>query len=238
MVNFSQFKKFFLYGLIGSLIASALVAVVTVLTGDFNDISEKVLWTLFMVVIHSLVSLLFIWDDEKQNIFEKMPFITNVVFSLVVASFITSIFGVWDVVTGNTVVHLYQTFGSVFLTALYINVLMKALNKEKYIDMLIQANYIFVSILFSMLQAVIYVNDATQVLGEAFFRIFGAAAIIDGTLSILIIIFYKLYIHKHPELEVLPEGQKTKKGISVWVWVVIVYFIFQFLVISLNGIIK
>jgi len=232
MVNFTEFKKFFLYGLIGSLIAAALVAVITVLTGDFNDISAKVLWTLLMVVIHSLTSLLFIWDDEKQNIFEKMPMITNVVFSLVVASFITSVMGVWNVVNDMTVVHLYQTFGTVFLASLYINVLFKALNKEKYIDNLAQANYIFVFILFAMLQAVIYVENATKVLGDVFFRVFGASAIIDGTLSILIIIFYKLYLNKHPETEILPEGQKTKKGISIWIWVAIVYFIFQSLLLS------
>lgn len=214
MVNFAEFKKFFLYGLIGSLVASALVAVITVLTGDFNDITAKVLWTLLMVVIHSFASLLFIWDDEKQNIFEKMPMITNVVFSLVVASFAASIFGVWEIFSGTVIFHFYQTFGAVFLSALYINILFKALNKEKYINNLIQANYIFVFILFAMLQAVIYVEDSIRLLGEAFFRVFGAAAIIDGTLSILIIIFYKLYIHKHPETQILPDGKKANNGLS------------------------
>jgi len=43
--------------------------------------------TLFMVVIHSLVSLAFIWNDEKENTFEKLTFFTNVIFCLIIISF-------------------------------------------------------------------------------------------------------------------------------------------------------
>jgi hypothetical protein len=207
MVDFAKFKKIILYGLIGSLIVSALVAVVTVLTGDFNNTAANVLWTLFMVVVHALASLLFIWDDEKQNTFQKMAFVTNVIFTLIVASFITSIFNVWDIIPVETIIHMYQTYFSVFLASLYINFLSKAKGKENYMDMLVDSNYFIIFILFAMFQLVIYVNNAAQVLGEPFFRVFGATAIIDGTLSILIIIFYKLYINKHPVIKTIPEVQ-------------------------------
>ena len=41
MVGF-QFKKFFLFNLIGALVISALVAVITILIGEFNETSAKV----------------------------------------------------------------------------------------------------------------------------------------------------------------------------------------------------
>ena len=41
MVNFAEFKKFFLYNLVGSLIIAAIIAVVTVLFGEFNEITSE-----------------------------------------------------------------------------------------------------------------------------------------------------------------------------------------------------
>jgi len=41
MINYSECKKFFLFILIGSLVIAALVAVVTVLTGEFNEILAR-----------------------------------------------------------------------------------------------------------------------------------------------------------------------------------------------------
>lgn len=110
MINFAEFKKFFLFNLIGSLVISALVAVVTVLIGEFNEVSARVLFTLGMVIIHSLISLVFIWDNDRQNTFERLSFFINVLFLLIVVSFITSIFGIWKIIPAETVWNLYQTY--------------------------------------------------------------------------------------------------------------------------------
>ncbi|MEI7719377.1 MAG: hypothetical protein WCI72_05900 [archaeon] len=234
MIEFAEFKKFFLFNLIGSLIIAALVAVVTVLVGDFNEITARVLFTLFMVVIHSLVCLAFIWDDEKQNTFDKLTFFINVLFGLIVISFFTSILGIWKIIPGEVVWHLYQTYFVICFASLHGDILSKALNKENYLDIIIYVNYIFMLIVVLMLQPIIYVDNATRVLGEMFFRILGAVAIIDGTLSILTIIFHRLYMNKHPKLESplqqepsTSEEQKAKKGLSVWVWILIIYLLIQ-----------
>jgi len=83
-----------------------------------------------------------------------------------------------------------------------------------------------------MLQLVIYTSNATKVLGEMFFRILAAVSIIDGTLSILTIIFYKLYMHKHPEIQDSLQGNlqgqaNPKKRLSIWVWILIIYLALQ-----------
>ncbi|MDD4122682.1 MAG: hypothetical protein PHO23_00065 [Candidatus Pacebacteria bacterium] len=80
----------------------------------------------------------------------------------------------------------------------------KALDKEKYMSMIAYANYIFVIIVGLMLQPIIFIDNATRVLGDMYFRILGASAIIDGTLSVLLIIFYKLYMSKHPKIQENP----------------------------------
>jgi hypothetical protein len=96
-VEFAEFKKFFIYTLIFSLIICASVAVVAVLMGEFTDTLGKVLGTLGMIVIHTLIALIFIWDNKKQGTFGSFNFFTNTIFFLIIVSFLTSIFGIWEI---------------------------------------------------------------------------------------------------------------------------------------------
>ena len=223
MISFSEFKKFFIFTFIGSLIVAALVAVITVLIGEFNEITTRVFATLFMVVGHSLISLAFIWDDSRHNTFNKLAFFVNTVFILIILSFITSLFGIWKIVPGETIWDLYQTYFLIGFASLHGDILSKALRKEKYMDIIIYANYLFIFIVVLMFLPIIYITDSTTVLSEMYFRFLAAAGIIDGTLSILTIIFYKLYMHKHPEIEI----PVHKRGLSVWIWILIIYLFFQ-----------
>ncbi|MEX0932916.1 MAG: hypothetical protein WDZ77_02345 [Candidatus Pacearchaeota archaeon] len=232
MIEFAEFKKFFLFNLIGALVISAIVAVVTVLIGEFNETAARVLFTLLMVIVHSLIALAFIWDDTRQNTFDRLAFFTNILFLIIVVSFITSILGIWEVLPGEMVWNLYQTYFVVGFASLHSDILSKALKREKYLDMIVYLNYVFIAIVVSMLMPVIYIDNAFKVLGEVYYRFLGAAGIIDGTLSILAIIFYKLYMHKHPEEQNTLAGgvqsRKTqKKGLSIWVWILIAYLLLQ-----------
>lgn len=224
MIHFTEFKKFFFFNLIGSLVISALVAVVTVLIGEFNEITGRVLLTLLMVIVHSLISLLFIWDDERKNTFERLAFFINTLFTLIAVSFFTSIFGIWEMIPLETVWHLYQTYFVISFASLHGDILSKTLHKEKYIDIIVYVNYFFMGIVVMMLQPLIYIDNAIEILGEMFFRVLGAVGIVDGTLSILTIIFYKLYIHKHPKID---NRLGPKKGLSIWVWILIIYLLLQ-----------
>ena len=232
MVDFAELKKFFIFNMIGSLIICAIIAVIAVLTGGFNDVLGKALATLFMVTIHSLICLAFIWEDERKNTFERLSFFINVLFILIVASFITSIFGIWDLASGETIGHIYLTYGVLLFAALHADILSKALNKETYIDLIVYINYVFMTLVVIILQPVIYVSDIS-VLGEMYFRILGALGIIDGTLSILTIIFYKLYMNQHPKIDnpliggLSEQPKSERKGFSIWVWILIIFFAFQ-----------
>ena len=203
------------------------------LNGEFNETTTRVLFTLLMVIVHSLASLAFIWNDEKKRTFKQLVFFVNTLFTIIVVSFFTSIFGIWKILAAATVWHLYQTYFVLGFASLHCNILFLILNKENYINMTVYANYVFIGIVAVMLQPAIYISNAFDALGEKYFRLLGAAGIIDGTLTILAIIFYKLYMNKHPEEDSLfgkeqtvpaPEG---KKEISGWVWVLAVYLFIQ-----------
>lgn len=232
MINFPEFKKFFLFNLIGALVISAIVAVVTVLVGEFNETAARVLFTLLMVIIHSLISLSFIWDDSKQNTFKRLAFFTNVLFLIIVVSFITSVFGIWEIIPSETVGNLYQTYFVIGFASLHSDILSKALKKENYLDIIIYLNYLFIGIVVLMLLPIIYTDNAFDVFDELYYRFLGAAGIIDGTLSILTIIFYKLHIHKHPEEQNalaggIQSGKTQNTGLSIWVWVLLIYLLVQ-----------
>lgn len=236
MIKFAEFKKFFIFNLIGSLIISAIVAVITVLMGEFNEMTGRVFFTLAMVVCHSLISLGFIWDDERQNTFERLAFFTDVLFLIIVVSFVTSIFGIWKIIPLDTVWNLYQTYVVIGFASLHGDILSKVLGKEKYMDTVIFTNYFFMFIVVLLLFPVIFVDNPLKILGEMYYRIMGATAIIDGTLSVLTIIFYKLFINKHPQTQNLLSGGNElapvsqKRGLSVWVWLLIIFVSFQTIV--------
>ncbi len=229
MINFAEFKKFFIWIFIGSLIITALVAVVTVLIGEFTEITARVLLTLAMVILHSLISLSFIWDDSRRTTFEKLSFFINTIFLIIVASFITSLFSIWKIIPVEVVSDTYQTFFLVGLAALHADILSKAANREKYMDIVIKVNYVFIVLVVGMLLPIIYITNAHTVLGDMYYRILGAVAIIDGTLSILTIIFYKLFMRKHPDLNPVQSGKPRRSGLSMLAWIVIIFFLLQFI---------
>jgi hypothetical protein len=118
------------------------------------------------------------------------------------------------------ILKLYQSYTVIGATALHGDILSKALNKEKYMDMIAHTNYIFMVIVGLMLQPIIFIDNAVRVIGDIYFRILGATAIIDGTLSVLLIIFYKLYMNKQSKIQESPinpttENKKPVKKISI-----------------------
>lgn len=232
MIDLAEFKKHFLFALIGSLVASALVGIAAVLLGEFNETLMRALLTLGTVMMHSLIGLAFIWDGDRQKNLERLAFFINTLFLLIVISFIVSILGIWKVVPARSIPDLYQAFFVVGFAALHGDILSKALRKETYMDTIIYVNYLFMAVVVLMLMPVIFIDNISKIFDEMYFRLLGAAGIIDGTLSLLTIIFYKLYMNKHPEERNAlagggESGEGKKKGLSVWVWILIIYLLLQ-----------
>lgn len=233
MVKFEEFKKFFMTCFIGALVAAAAVAVFTVLTGDFNEVTMKVFLTLGAVVIHSLVCLTFIWDDTKRNTFNSLVFFANVVFLLLVISFVLSVFGIWNIMNPLAVEKAYQSLFYVGFAALHANMLMKALKMESMTDTIIYVNFLFIVLVLGMILTSVNFPEVVAPMGEMYYRVLAAAGIIDGTLTILTIIFYKMYISKHPEKAAVMTGPtifSARRSIGYWGYVLVLYLLLQMIV--------
>jgi hypothetical protein len=71
----------------------------------------------------------------------------------------------------------------------------------------------------------ILLEDATKTLGIYYNRSLAAIGIIDATLTVLIVVLYKLYIQHHPEAEdmlKLFRNGKSKTSILMWVFIIFV----------------
>jgi len=234
MFDIQEVKRFCTFNFIGSLVLAALVAVIAVLVGSFTESLWRAIFTLLMVVTHSVLALGFAWNTERQDTLERFSFFGNTLFFLIIASFFLSIFGIWEVVTGEHVWNTYQLIFVLAFAALHGDILAKTLGNEKHTDIIVYVNYAFMGLVVVMLIPVIYMSDAFRALGEFYFRALAAAGIVDGTLTILALIFHRLYLHKNPRVESALENDKrpgtpkSERGdMSGWVWLLIIFLIFQ-----------
>lgn len=199
MNTFEALKKLFIKILIGSLIAAAAIAVAAVLVGSFNDILSRALYTLVIVAFHALVSLAYIQSNEKRQEAQELGFFSNAVFLIIILSFITSIFGVWNVFDSSLVEKLYQAYFIILFGVLHVELLYKSTGLEVRIDRLVLANFVFIAIVLVQLLLVISFDSGS--FNGLYYRILSAAAIVDTTLTILVVILQKLYLSKHPEMQ-------------------------------------
>jgi hypothetical protein len=238
--KFETLKSIFLKVMLGCLIAAAGVGVVTVLIGHFNSVAEDALWTIVLVAVHCLVSFGFIVNNEKEDTFDSLEFFTTVTFGLIILSFITSVLGVWSVISGDLVWKLYQLYFVLLFATLHAEILTKMRGKEPLIDRIVIANYFFMGFVVLMLIPIIFTGDNTTLLGSFYYRLLGALGIIDATLTLSSVILHKLYIRKHPmvndQVFNMPAGQAgtvqptpspARRGMNIFVKILIAYVVLQ-----------
>ncbi len=242
-MNFEKFKRTFLQILVGCLIAAAGLSVVTVLVGEFNEVFGKALATILLIAVHSLISFGFIVNNEKRKTIENLEIFTNATFTIIVLSFITSVFGVWGILPGELVGKLYGTYFILLFAILHGEVLARTLNKEKYIDNIVYSNYFFMAIVVCMILPLIFFTDGE--FGEVYYRFLAAFGIIDATLTLVAIILHKLYLQKHPTVNsavfsfqnannpggtqhIQGQAVQPKRGMNIFVVILIAFLALQF----------
>jgi hypothetical protein len=240
-----KLKKLSLQVMIGGLIGAAVVAVVAVLAGSFNSTFEKALFTLFIVVVHALACLAFVEQTGKSKN-SSFRFFENAVFSIIVLSFFTAIFGIWGLFGGSIVGKLYGTYLVLLFACLHGQMLVETRGKQAPIDTLVNANYAVMTVVIVLILPIIWLTAAD--FPGFYFRLLAACGIIDGTLTILAVILHRLYLQKHPEAQsaifsvttqlgsngqpVVTQAVTQKRNIHPLVWLLGIFIIGQ-IVISL-----
>lgn len=228
-----RFKRIFFQILIGCLLGAAAIAVIAVLVGSFNDTLSRALGTIAMVAVHAILSFSYVSETEKQNKKDggrSTELFSNTVFVLIVVSFITSIFAIWQLLDGSLTMKLYMSYGVLLFATLHADVLYRVRGFEKKLDNVVTANYFFMATVAIMLFVIIF-SESPPVLGELYYRLLAAVGIIDATMSITAIIMHKLYLQKHPVLAVSATQATTAQSKNFWksplVILLLIYLVFQ-----------
>ena len=229
-----KLKRSFFEILIGCLVGAAGIAVVAVLVGSFNDTLGRALGTIAMVALHAVFGFGYLTETEKRNTKDHTQgseLLSNTVFTLIAVSFITSVFAIWQLVTGDITLKLYLSYGVLLFAALHADALYRIRGFDKKIDTTVAVNYVFMSIVVIMLLVLIFSSDA-ELLGEFFYRILAASGIVDATLSITAIIMHKMYVQKHPpavaESEKAAPAKQPKSALhNPLVVIVLIFLAFQ-----------
>jgi hypothetical protein len=195
-----QLKRMAINVMIGSLIGAAGIAVVAILVGEFNDVLGRALFTLGIVTLHALVCLAFLDRRGKLSDPDELQVFTNTIFILIVLSFITAVFGIWELLPGEVIAKLYGTYFIVAFATLHSEMLHKTTGLDSTINRLVFFNYASMAVVVGLLLPLIWLASAGD-FPDFYFRLLAAVAIIDATLTILAVILHRLYLQKHPRTE-------------------------------------
>ena len=193
-----RLKKLSIMVMIAGLIGAAIVAVVAVLAGSFNHTFAKALITLLLVIFHALACLGFVEQAGKSQK-SSFKFFENAVFSIIVLSFFTSIFGVWGLLDGSIVGKLYGTYFVLLFACLHGQMLVETRGEQASIDTMVTVNYVVMSLVILLILPLIWLTE--NHLPGFYYRLLAACGIIDGTLTILAVILSRLYLQKHPKAQ-------------------------------------
>ena len=221
MIEMNQFKKYYLYSLIGSLTSVAIVAVVTILIGTFSDLTARVIGTLSLVVVHSLISLSLIKDENSK--INTLSFFSDTLFLLLVSSLITSLLAVWGGIGGELTSKLYSLFFVLGFSAFHSNSIFLIRNKGPLISKLVRINQYFIAVTAFMVVPAIIIEN----MDDMYYRLLGSVAVIDVTLTVVSVILYKLYLQKHPGEKNELAFNKSSGVLKVLVLLVLAYFLLQ-----------
>jgi hypothetical protein len=236
--------------MVGGLIGAAALAVIAVLAGSFNDTFGKALFTLFLVIVHALACLAFVEQTGKLKS-SGFKFFENAVFAIIVFSFFTSIFGVWGMLTGSIVAKLYGTYFILLFACLHGQMLVETRDVKSSIDNLVNANYVLMGSVILLILPIIWLGSTD--FPDFYYRLLAACGIIDATLTILAVIFHRLYIQKHPEIQSTifsssspaslsaaalppPQAQEQRRHAHPLIWVLGIFIVGQLIISFLFGI--
>lgn len=190
-----QVRKWFFYILISGLVVSAVISIVAVLIGEFNDLVARSLWTTVIMVIHSLMVVGFLSAASNTKNSTADEVILNTLIGVTMASFITSVLGTWEVFSGEIVGDLYQLYFYVLFASILVFGLLHARFSDKATALSAKASIGITAAFVTYLIPSVFDNG--HMLPDAYYRGVAAMAILLSTTVVLTVIYQWVYAIKN-----------------------------------------
>lgn len=227
-----QLRSVLIKLMLGCLIVAAAVAVVTILIGEFTDTTGKALGTVFAALIHIgiVLGLVSMAAPEAKVLQKSSDAVVNISIGIAVLSFLTSVFGIWDMLQGETLGKLYLTYIVALVAVLHVKTLLDIQLMYKKVTPYVYANYVFVVLVACMILGLVYSPDGSDLISGFYGRALAASAIIDVTLSVVVAVMYRLYLQQHPKEQ--SKAHPSGAGSVVRVIFVLLFFFLVILPLS------
>ena len=199
-------NKYFLYTLVAGLVISALISVVAVLIGEFNSTMTQALSTTVSMVAHTIVLLLLVTINNRDKR-RSGSLIINTLLLVTVASFITSVLGIWGIIQSQMTGDLYLVYLYTIFAVLWVQLLLKVGQNliDKPTRIISQIAIGFTALFYLMLLPTIFILSPG--LPELYYRMLAATVILLATTSVLTTVFHRIFIFKHPEAKSLSSSK-------------------------------
>lgn len=227
-----QLRSVLIKLMLGCLIVAAAVAVVTILIGEFTDTTGRALGTVFVALIHIgiVFGLVSMAAPETKVLQKSSDAVVNILIGIVILSFLTSIFGVWDILQGEILGKLYMTYVVILVAVLHVKVLLDVQLMYKKVTPYVYANYVFIALVACMILGLVYASNGSDLISGFYGRALAASAIIDVTLSIVVAVMHRLYIQQLPSAQ----SKAHPSGVGSVVRIIFVLLFFFLIILPLS----
>ena len=225
----ASIHKKILYVFLAGAISTAVIAVVAIMTGGFNETVGKTILTLALLIAHTVATIILLEnigadkDPEEDRLdVSDLQIASTSALALTAASLLVSILGTWELLEGEPVSQIYGTMFIVLFAVVHGEALWH-MRVSKVAKALTPINLGFIAAVASMLAYTIWVDGNPS---DLFFRSLASLAIIDATLTLTITVIYSIY------LKTLPKSKKLRRLglVSRFFWAfVFIFFVLPFL---------
>lgn len=176
-----------------------------------TDVVWRAIGTVVAAVVHIGLLLGVISISSTPTANEKnqqsSDFLVNTALGIVVLSFFTVLFHIWELFDTTLAGQLYFSYIILLFSAIHAEVLLDLSSVYDGVKKYVYINLWFIAVLAALFIVAIFSGAALELLGGFYGRLIVAVAIIDFTFSIAIAVVQHLYVQKHPELRVQTQTQ-------------------------------
>ncbi|MCB9820220.1 hypothetical protein H6796_02895 [Candidatus Nomurabacteria bacterium] len=209
----ARLRPILVKSMLGMVIAAAVVAVIAILAGSMGEIAWKSIGTLFAGMVHIFILLAVVSAVSKGD--QRTETSTNIVINtamiIAIMSFFTSVFSIWDVIDGTLTTKLYATYIVIMTAVLHAKSIFDVVTIYDKVRPYVYANTAFILIVAMLILGIIYLPEGSSLLAGFYGRLLAASVVVDVTLGIVVAVMYKLYVQKHPEMQL---EEQTSGGVA------------------------
>jgi len=191
----SKLKLALLYTVVGGLVISALISVVSILIGEFSETAGRALLTTLIFVTHSLLVIALVSADRNNRLGKDI--ISTTILATVIANMFTSTLGTWELWKDDASWRAFLVYVLLIGASFIVTASLKLrLGTHKATNILALTTTALIVILTLLLIPWLVVSDPTFI-NAFYYRLIGAVTILAATALSITVIFNRIGAAQH-----------------------------------------